>query len=82
MIELTLISFLSLVGVNFCDYRKEDHNNNVSILLAYSDASEMWGVQDVKKLVMDTENIDTKAYVFIKNICPQHLEKKKIDIEK
>ena len=43
MIELTLLTLLNYVGDNFCEYRNLGHDNNKSLLLSYSDASNKFG---------------------------------------
>ena len=50
MIELTLTSLLMFMGGNFCEYSKEGHDDYKSLLMAYSDASSKYGVEEVKKV--------------------------------
>ena len=54
MIELTLLTLLNFVGTNFCEYKDQGYDTYKSLLLAYSDASEEYGVQEVRTVVEDS----------------------------
>ena len=73
MIELTLVTLLSFVGDNFCEYRGVGYDTYKSLLLAYSDASEKYGPLKVKKVIEDSDNFKIAAVAIAAVKCPQHL---------
>ena len=73
MIELTLLTFLNFVGDNFCEYRNVGHDNYKSLLLSYSDASEKFGILDVKKVIENSDNFKVAAIAIAAIKCPQHI---------
>ena len=73
MIELTLLTLLNFVGDNFCQYRKEGHDNYKSLLLSYSDASKKYGPLKVKKVIEESDNFKVAAVAIAAVKCPQHI---------
>tara|TARA_Y100001968_G_scaffold261844_1_gene249838 strand:+ start:4226 stop:4447 length:222 start_codon:yes stop_codon:yes gene_type:complete len=73
MIELTLLALLNSVGDNFCKYRSNGNDSYKSLLLAYSDASEKYGVKEVKNVIKNSSNISIAAVAIAVTKCPQHL---------
>ena len=73
MIELTLMTLLNTVGDNFCKYRAEGNDNYKSLLLSYSDASEKYGVKEVKKTIEKSSNISVAAVAIAVTKCPHLL---------
>ena len=73
MIELTLITLLNYVGDNFCHYRSLGHDNYKSLLLAYSDASEKYGVKEVREVIQNSDGLNFTAVAIGLLKCPQHL---------
>mgnify|MGYP001185701425 FL=1 len=71
MIELTLTSLLMFMGGNFCEYSKEGHDDYKSLLMAYSDASAEYGVEEVKKVIEQSGDIKLQAKAVILLKCPQ-----------
>ena len=71
MIELTLTSLLMFMGGNFCEYSKEGHDDYKSLLMAYSDASSKYGVEEVKKVIEESGDIKLQAKAVILLKCPQ-----------
>ena len=71
MIELTLTSLLMFMGGNFCEYAKEGHDDYKSLLMAYSDASAEYGVEEVKKVIEKSGDIKLQAKAVILLKCPQ-----------
>ena len=61
MVELTLIMLLNSVAEKFCEYRSQGSDTYKSLLLAYSDASEKYGVQEVKKVIENSEGLNITA---------------------
>ena len=74
MIELTLLALLNSVGDNFCKYRSEGNDSYKSLLLAYSDASEKYGVNEVKTVIEESSNLSIAAIAVAVTKCPQHLK--------
>ncbi len=73
MVELTLLTLLNVVGDNFCKYRSEGNDTYKSLLLSYSDASQKYGVTEVKKVIEDSANLNVAAVAIAITKCPQHL---------
>ena len=73
MIELTLLTLLNHVGDNFCEYRNVGHDNYKSLLLSYSDASNKFGVFEVKKVIENSDNFKVAAVAIAAVKCPQHI---------
>ena len=73
MIELTLLTLLNSVGDNFCKYRSEGNDSYKSLLLSYSDASEKYGVKQVKEVINKSSNLSIAAVAIAVTKCPQHL---------
>ena len=73
MIELTLMTLLNTVSNNFCKYRSEGNDSYKALLLSYSDASEKYGIKEVKKVVEDSTNLTIAAVAVAITKCPQHL---------
>ncbi len=74
MVELTLTVLLNFVGDNFCKYRSEGTDTYKSVLLAYSDASEKYGVKKVKKVIKNAQGLNFTAVGIALLKCPQHLK--------
>ena len=74
MVELTLMMLLNNVGDQFCKYRSEGNDTYKSLLLAYSDASGKYGVQEVKKVIKDSEALNFSAVATALLKCPQLLK--------
>ena len=73
MIELTLLALLNFVGDNFCEYRNLGHDNYKSLLLSYSDASEKFGILEVKQIIEESDNFKVAAIAIAAIKCPQHI---------
>ena len=73
MVELTLIVLLNSVADKFCEYRSEGSDTYRSLLLAYSDASEKYGVQEVRSVIENSEGLNFSAVAMGLLKCPQHL---------
>ncbi|WP_269622451.1 hypothetical protein [Prochlorococcus marinus] len=73
MIELTLMVLLNSIGDKFCEYRSEGSDTYKALLLAYSDASEKYGVSEVKKVISESEALNFTAVSVALLKCPQHL---------
>lgn len=73
MVELTLIALLNTVADKFCEYRAEGSDTYKSLLLAYSDASERYGVKEVKQVIKNSEGLNFTAVAVGLLKCPQHL---------
>ena len=64
------------MGGNFCEYSKEGHDDYKSLLMAYSDASAKYGVEEVKKVIEESGDIKLQAKAVILLKCPQVIQKK------
>ena len=73
MIELTLITLLNSVAIDFCKYRKENHDVLKSVLLAYTDANQKYGSANVKKVIEKSNNIKMIAIATVITKCPTQL---------
>ena len=73
MIELSLLTLLTFVGDNFCEYRAIGHDNYKSLLLAYSDASHEFGPLRVKKVIEESDNFKVAAVAIAAVKCPQYI---------
>ena len=74
MVELTLMVLLNSVADKFCEYRSEGSDTYRSLLLAYSDASEKYGVQEVRSVIQNSEGLNFSAVAMGLLKCPQHLK--------
>ena len=74
MVELTLLALLNAVGDNFCNYRSQGNDSYKSLLLSYSDASEKYGVKEVKDVINSSSNLTIAAVAVAATKCPQHLK--------
>ncbi|KGG16980.1 MULTISPECIES: hypothetical protein [unclassified Prochlorococcus] len=72
MVELTLMVLLNTVGDKFCVYRSQGNDTYKSLLLAYSDASEKYGVKEVKKVIKESDALNFSAVAVGLLKCPQH----------
>ena len=73
MVELTLMILLNSVADKFCEYRSEGSDTYRSLLLAYSDASEKYGVQEVRSVIQNSDGLNFSAVAIGLLKCPQHL---------
>ncbi len=73
MVELTLMVLLNFIGDNFCEYKSQGNDTYKSLLLAYSDASEKYGVKEVKKVIVESEALNFSAVAVALLKCPQHI---------
>jgi hypothetical protein len=73
MIELTLMTLLNSVAVDFCKYRNQDNDVLKSVLLAYTDANQKYGSMNVKKVVEESNNIKILAIATVVTKCPTQL---------
>ena len=73
MVELTLMMLLKNIGDQFCKYRSEGSDTYRSVLLAYSDTSEKYGVQEVRKVIKEADALSFSAIPIAPLKCPQHL---------
>ena len=74
MVELTLTVLLNFVGDRFCEYRSDGTDTYKSVLLAYSDASNRYGVNKVKTVIKDSQGLNFSAVAIALLKCPQHLK--------
>ena len=73
MVELSLLTFLNLVGNNFCEYRDTGYDNYKSLLLAYSDASYEFGPLKVKNVIEESDNFKVAAIAVAAVKCPKYI---------
>ncbi len=74
MVELTLMVLLNSVADKFCEYRSDGSDTYLSLLLAYSDASEKYGVQEVREVIKNSQGLNFSAVAIGLLKCPQHLK--------
>lgn len=73
MIEITLMTLLNSVAIDFCKYRNQDNDVLKSVLLAYTDANQKYGSMNVKKVVEESNNIKILAIATVVTKCPTQL---------
>jgi len=73
MVELTLLVLLNSIGDNFCKYKSEGNDTYKSLLLSYSDASQKYGVSEVKTVIEDSSNLSIAAIAVAMTKCPNYL---------
>ena len=73
MVELSLLTLLNLVGNNFCEYRDTGYDNYKSLLLAYSDASYVFGPLKVKNVIQNSDNFKVAAIAVAAVKCPKYI---------
>lgn len=73
MIELTLMALLNSVATDFCKYRNLDNDVLKSVLLAYTDANQKYGSDNVKEVVQKSNNIKFLAIATVVTKCPTQL---------
>ena len=74
MIELTLLTLLNFIGTGFCEYKDAGHETYKSLMLSYSDASEKYGVQEVRTIIEESTGFKTGAIAVAMIKCPQHIK--------
>ena len=74
MNELTLLTLLNFVGTGFCEYKDKGHDTYKSLLLAYSDASEKYGVQEVRAVIEESTGFKTGAIAMAMIKCHKHIK--------
>ena len=73
MVELSLLTLLTLVSNNFCEYRDNGYDNYKSLLLAYSDASHKFGPLKVKSVIEKSDNFKVVAIGMAGIKCPKYI---------
>ena len=73
MIELTLSTLLSTVAVDFCKHRNDGKEVLQSVLLAYSNANDKYGGENVRNLISKSSNIEVQAVAQVVTKCPDKL---------
>lgn len=73
MIELTLIALLETMSVDFCKYKAEGEETYKALLLSYSNASEIYGTSQVRRVIQDSYNLKKTAALIAKKRCPKVL---------
>ena len=70
MIELTLVTLLETMSVDFGEYKAEENVTYKSLLLSYSNASEKYGIDKVKSVIESSENLKKTAAEVVLKRCP------------
>ena len=73
MIELTLVTLLETMSVDFCEYKAEENGTYKSLLLSYSNAREKYGIDKVKSVIESSENLKKTAAEVVLKRCPDVL---------
>ena len=73
MIELTLVTLLETMSVDFCEYKAEENGTYKYLLLSYSNASEKYGIDIVKSVIESSENLKKTAAEVVLKRCPDVL---------
>ena len=73
MIELTLLALLNTIGDKFCEYRSSGFDTYKSLLLSYSDASEKYGIKEVKNVIENSSDLRVAAVAIAVTKCPHKL---------
>jgi len=70
MIELTLVTLLETMSVDFCEYKSAENGTYKSLLLAYSNASEKYGIDTVRSVIESSEDLRKAAFEAAVKQCP------------
>ena len=73
MIELTLVTLLETMSVDFCGYKAAENGTYKSLLLAYSNASEKYGIDEVRSVIESSEDLRKAAFEAAVKECPDVL---------
>ena len=73
MIELTLLTLLETMSVDFCEYKAEGNSTYKSLLLSYSNASEKYGIDNVRSVIESSEDLKQTAALVALKQCPDVL---------
>ena len=73
MIELTLLTLLETMSVDFCEYKAEGNSTYKSLLLSYSNASEKHGIDTVRSVIESSEDLKKTAAEVVLKKCPDVL---------
>tara|TARA_R100000008_G_C3545613_1_gene147374 strand:- start:569 stop:793 length:225 start_codon:yes stop_codon:yes gene_type:complete len=71
MVELSLITLLETMSVDFCKYKSEGEDTYKALLISYSNASEIYGIGTVKKTIQESYDLKKTAALMAKKRCPE-----------
>ena len=70
MIELSLLTLLSTMAPNFCEYKSQGMDDTKSTLLAYSDMHDKYPSKAIRKAVEDGRGLKEIAVATVLLNCP------------
>lgn len=73
MVELTLATLLTTVAADFCKMRNEGTPVLESVLLAYSNANDQYGGENVRGVIKGSFGLEAQAIGFVVKECPDKL---------
>lgn len=73
MAELTLLTLLNTVAVDFCANRTRGMDTLRSVLVAYSKANDKYGGSNVRKVITTSPAIEAAAIAMVVSKCPNQL---------
>lgn len=73
MTELTLLTLLNFVAVDFCSSRLRGMDTIKSVLIAYSKANDKFGGSNVRRLIINSPGLEAAAIAIAVSKCPGQL---------
>jgi hypothetical protein len=73
MTELTLLTLLNFVAVDFCSARAHGMDTLKSVLIAYSKANDRYGGTKVRTVINKSPAIEVTALAVVATKCPNLL---------
>ena len=73
MAELTLLTLLNTVAVDFCANRAKGMDTLRAVLVSYSKANDKYGGSNVRRVVSTSPAIEASAIAIVATKCPNQL---------
>jgi len=70
MAELTLLTLLNFVAIDFCSSRMKGMDTLKAVLVAYSKANDKYGGSSVRRVVTNSPGIEAAAIAIVVSKCP------------
>jgi hypothetical protein len=73
MAELSLLTLLNFVAIDFCAARAQGMDTLKSVLIAYSKANDKYGGFNVRRVINQSPAIEVAALAVVATKCPNLL---------
>jgi hypothetical protein len=70
MIELSLLSLLNTMAPKFCEYKAEDMDTTMAVLLAFSDLHTKYDPIDIQTTIRESRGFKETAVLVAATTCP------------